>query len=160
MSEMRVGRKEQKPQRSNKAIQGRKLSPVTASAVLIGLLLITTAIFGPLPFASGKGSLSAGQKGFSFSTYVTVSAQQEAEAEAEVDDEIETILIGVLANRGPELCLTEWGPTAAYLSEQLYPLRFEIVPLDFDQIYLAVTERKVNYIAANPSYYAFLEFNG
>lgn len=150
VSEIKVGRKELKPQHI----------PLTATAVLIGLLLITAAIFGPLPFAIGEGSLSAGQKGFSFSPYATVSAQQEAEAEAEVDDKIETILIGVLANRGPELCLTEWGPTAAYLSEQLYPLHFEIVPLDFNQIFTAVTERKVNYIAANPSYYASLEFNG
>jgi len=70
------------------------------------------------------------------------------------------VLIGVLANRGYDLCLQEWGPTAEYLSVELAPLSFEIVPLGFDEIFSSVSEGKVSYIAANPSYYAYLEYFG
>lgn len=77
--------------------------------------------------------------------------------ESERDD---VVRIGVLANRGREVCLQEWGPTADYLSSRLSPLRFEILPLDFDEIYPAIQDRKVTFIAANPSYYAFLEHYG
>jgi len=73
--------------------------------------------------------------------------------------ENDTILIGVLANRGHEICLQEWSPTAEYLSSTLYPLKFQIVPLGFDKIFTAVKEKKVSFIAANPSYYAYLEYN-
>jgi ABC-type phosphate/phosphonate transport system substrate-binding protein len=70
------------------------------------------------------------------------------------------ISIGVLANRGYDLCLQEWGPTAEYLSAELAPLHFVIVPLGFDEIFAAVSEGHVSYIAANPSYYAYLEYYG
>ena len=46
----------------------------------------------------------------------------------------ETIRIGVLAKRGKEQCLEQWGPTADYLSENLPDHKFIIVPLDFDQV--------------------------
>ncbi len=85
-------------------------------------------------------------------------ATAEAPHEAPAGDHI--IRIGVLANRGYEICLQEWGPTADYLTAQLAPLHFEIVPLTFDEIFQAVEERRVGFIAANPSYYAFLEYHG
>ncbi len=68
--------------------------------------------------------------------------------------------IGVLANRGTEMCLQEWQPTAAYLSARLAPLTFEIVPLGFEEVIDAVRESRVCYIAANPSYYAYMEHHG
>jgi diguanylate cyclase (GGDEF)-like protein/PAS domain S-box-containing protein len=164
VSEQRIGEKEYKPGRSNMIRPGCKLNPAKMAVVLVGVLLLIAAIIVPQQLVNTEGSLYFGQNALPFFNGAVVYAQQETEAEeeaeAEVDAEVETILIGVLANRGPELCLTEWGPTAVYLSEQLYPLHFEIVPLDFDQIYPAVAERKVDYIAANPSYYASLEFNG
>ena len=49
-------------------------------------------------------------------------------------DQKTAILIGVLANRGYDICLEEWGATAEYLNERLAPLFFELVPLDFEQI--------------------------
>ncbi len=73
---------------------------------------------------------------------------------------VNLVRIGVLANRGNELCLKEWKPTADYLADQLSPLQFEIVPLSFDEIFAAVKERRVSYVAANPSCYAFLEHQG
>jgi CheY-like chemotaxis protein len=72
----------------------------------------------------------------------------------------ETIRIGVLANRGKAICLQEWGPTATYLSQQLAPLSFSIIPLDFEQIIPAVRKGEVDFVAANPSYYAYLEYFG
>jgi len=68
--------------------------------------------------------------------------------------------IGVLANRGYEKCLEEWGPTANYLSTTLESLSFEIVPLNFDEILPAVKNRDICYIAANSSYYVYLEYYG
>ncbi len=68
--------------------------------------------------------------------------------------------IGVLANRGYEICLEEWQPTAEYLSEQLHPFRFVIEPLGFDEIHEAVLQADIDFIATNPSYYAFFEYNG
>jgi len=72
----------------------------------------------------------------------------------------EQIRIGVLANRGHEVCMQEWGPTGAYLNEQLAPLLFTIIPLDFEQLIPAVRSGEVDFVAANPSYYAYLEYLG
>ncbi|MDD3051353.1 MAG: PhnD/SsuA/transferrin family substrate-binding protein [Candidatus Cloacimonetes bacterium] len=68
--------------------------------------------------------------------------------------------IGVLANRGYEKCLEEWGPTADYLTAKLESLSFEIVPLNFDEILPAVKNKDICYIAANSSYYVYLEYHG
>lgn len=65
--------------------------------------------------------------------------------------------IGVLAKRGTEKTLERWQPTAAYLSKELAPLSFEIVPLDFDEIFTSVENHSVDFILANSSYYVALE---
>ena len=70
------------------------------------------------------------------------------------------VKIGVLANRGYEKCMKEWGPTAEYLNQQLSPIAFEIVPLGFNEIFDAVRQQQVCYVIANPSYYACLEKKG
>ncbi len=74
--------------------------------------------------------------------------------------EAEPIRIGVLANRGKELCQREWQATAEYLSEKLAPRRFEIVPLGFDEFLPAVERGEVAFVSANPAYYARLEHQG
>ena len=65
--------------------------------------------------------------------------------------------IGVLANRGPERCLTEWSPTAKYLSDAIAGKTFVIVPIDFEHIYSVVEKKEVDFILANPSFYVKLE---
>ncbi|MEA1921344.1 MAG: hypothetical protein U9N63_01685 [Pseudomonadota bacterium] len=45
-----------------------------------------------------------------------------------------TVKIGVLAKRGVEQCLDQWSPTADYLTKTLPDKRFEIIPIDFDNI--------------------------
>jgi two-component system, LuxR family, sensor histidine kinase TtrS len=72
----------------------------------------------------------------------------------------QTLRLGVLANRGKEMCLTEWTPTADYLSAQLAPNRFEIVPLDFEEVGKAVEERRLGFLLANSSMYVQLEYYG
>ena len=67
------------------------------------------------------------------------------------------VKIGVLAKRGPEICLKRWGPTARYLSTRIPAKTFVIVPIDFEQIYAFVEKGKVDFILANSSFYVELE---
>ncbi len=67
------------------------------------------------------------------------------------------VRIGVLALRGPERAVQMWSPTATYLSRQIPDMRFRIVPLGFDEIQLAVRQRSVDFVLANPSFYVELE---
>lgn len=70
------------------------------------------------------------------------------------------IRIGVLANRGDEIALQEWGPVAAYLTKNLPPFRFIIVPFDFEEIIPAVKNQEVSFVTANPSIYTYFEYYG
>jgi PAS domain S-box-containing protein len=67
------------------------------------------------------------------------------------------IRIGVLAKRGRQHCLDQWGPTAAYLAQQIPECSFSILPLDFDHIFEAVANQEVDFIFANSSFYVELE---
>ncbi len=67
-----------------------------------------------------------------------------------------TIRIGVLAHRGSEQCLTQWSPTAAYLKEKIPEYSFEIVPLDFEQIFEAAEKQQVEFLLANSAIYSEL----
>jgi two-component system, LuxR family, sensor histidine kinase TtrS len=67
------------------------------------------------------------------------------------------VRIGVLALRGVERATAMWTPTAEYLSRRLPDLRVRVVPLDFKEVQLAVRQRSVDFVLANPSYYVELE---
>lgn len=67
------------------------------------------------------------------------------------------ISIGVLAKRGTDKVEQQWQPTADYLGEELAPLKFKIIPLNFDEIFQAVENNRVDFILANPFYYVSLE---
>ncbi len=73
------------------------------------------------------------------------------------EQEQETVRIGVLAKRGAEQALAMWGPTADYLSRQVNGYRFEIVPLDFPEVYPATEAGAVDFILANSGIYVELE---
>ncbi len=77
-------------------------------------------------------------------------------AAAQIEGEIATVKIGVLAKRGPEQALKMWSPTARYLSERIPETRFEIVPLDFEDIYGFVEQGKIDFVLANSSFYVEL----
>ena len=67
-----------------------------------------------------------------------------------------TVRIGVLAHRGKEQCLKQWSPTAAYLNEKIPEHTFEIVPLDFEQIFEAAAKNEVEFLLANSAIYSEL----
>jgi PAS domain S-box-containing protein len=67
------------------------------------------------------------------------------------------VKIGVLAKRGPEMCLKKWSPTAEYLSTKIPGKTFEVVPIDFEQIYSCVEKGDIDFILANSSFYVELE---
>ena len=68
------------------------------------------------------------------------------------------IKIGVLALRGAEESIKRWTPTAEYLSRQIPEYKFVIIPLDFEQIFEAAKNSKVDFILENPSIYVELEY--
>ena len=67
------------------------------------------------------------------------------------------VRIGVLAKRGTQQCLEQWGPTAEYLTTQIPGYRFVITPLDHDEVRPTVERGEVDFILANPSLYVELE---
>jgi PAS domain S-box-containing protein len=67
------------------------------------------------------------------------------------------IRIGVLSHRGYQATLSMWSPTATYLSRAVPDYRFEVVPLDFDEVDPAVQFGQVDFILVNPGIYVNLE---
>lgn len=68
-----------------------------------------------------------------------------------------TYQIGVLANRGRDQALSKWNATATYLTENIAGLEFEVVPLDFEQMYEAVENDTIDFIIANSGMYVDFE---
>ena len=68
-----------------------------------------------------------------------------------------TVRIGVLAKRGAERCLEQWGATAEYLTGEIPGYSFIITPLDHDRVIPAAERAEVEFILANPSLYVELE---
>ncbi|MES9898942.1 MAG: PhnD/SsuA/transferrin family substrate-binding protein [Sedimenticola sp.] len=67
------------------------------------------------------------------------------------------IRIGVLSHRGNEATYKMWSPTADYLSDTVPKHRFEVVPLDFDEVDSAVQYGQVDFVLVNPGIYVNLE---
>ncbi|MBT3473427.1 MAG: PhnD/SsuA/transferrin family substrate-binding protein, partial [Gammaproteobacteria bacterium] len=70
--------------------------------------------------------------------------------------------VGVLAYKGKADAIDRWKEHGHYLSKQLAPLQFEIVPLSYqgNEMTRAVVERKVDFIITNPGHYTELELEG
>lgn len=64
--------------------------------------------------------------------------------------------IGVLAVDGKKSCETAWGPLAAYLSGKVPGRGFEIIPLDYQEIDLAVKQKQVDFLVCNPAIFESL----
>ncbi len=67
------------------------------------------------------------------------------------------IRIGVLALRGAEEAHRQYDESAAYLTREIPGTTFEVVPLDFDALELAVAADEVEFVIVNSSYYVTLE---
>ncbi len=62
-----------------------------------------------------------------------------------------TVKIGVLAKNGAAKAVKKWGATADYLNGKVAGRTFEIVPLDFDDVFPAVENGKVDFFLVNSS---------
>lgn len=67
------------------------------------------------------------------------------------------VRIGVLAGRGRDLALANWGPTADYLRDVIVDHDFRLVPMEHDEIGQAVQTGTVDFILVNPGMYVSLE---
>ncbi|MCK5897114.1 MAG: PhnD/SsuA/transferrin family substrate-binding protein [Cocleimonas sp.] len=67
------------------------------------------------------------------------------------------VKIGVLSHRGDDITHKMWNPTANYLIAKLPQYDFEIVPLDFDEVELAVKNAVIDFVLVNPGIYVNLE---
>lgn len=65
--------------------------------------------------------------------------------------------IGVLAKRGERRCMEQWRATAEYLSEKVPGAKFEIVPLEFDEVSAAVKNETVDFLLVNSALYVEME---
>ena len=99
---------------------------------------------------------------FFFALNVETHAVYQSDSIVRNAAEGKVIYIGILANRGDELCLKEWGPTAEYLSEHVSHHEFRILPLDFDEILEEVSrpDPRISFVSANSSYYAYMDYHG
>jgi len=71
--------------------------------------------------------------------------------------EVRAIQIGVLSHRGDAATLATWSPTADYLTDSIDGYRFNIVPLNFDQVDPSVASGAVDFVLVNPGIYVNLE---
>jgi len=69
----------------------------------------------------------------------------------------QSVRIGVLALRGKDKALETWAPMAESVNARAESLRVTIVPLDFDEIRVAVRRRSVDFVLANSAFYVELE---
>ena len=84
---------------------------------------------------------------------IVAQAQQSQQPTAE-----KTVLkIGVLAKRGTEKALSQWQPLAEYLSSSITEYTFQIVPLNFEEIYQATEDNSIDFIIANSGMYVDFE---
>ena len=66
------------------------------------------------------------------------------------------VQIGVLAFNGKEAASAQWAPTARHLSRTIPAYRFTVLPLDYDELNLAVKDRQVSFVLTNPEHYVVL----
>ncbi len=65
--------------------------------------------------------------------------------------------IAAMAKRGKEKALEKWGPLADYLSETIPEYDFELVPMNFDEIYAAADNNEFDFLLPNPGMYVDFE---
>ena len=68
-----------------------------------------------------------------------------------------SVHIGVLAHKGTDICRDMWQPSMDYLAKALPGHRFDLAPLEFDQIETAVKNRSIDFLICNSAIYVNLE---
>ena len=87
-----------------------------------------------------------------FSQTAVVAQDRESET-----TEKPVLKIGVMAIRGKDKAIAKWQAHAEYLNRVLPEYKFEIIPLDFDEIESAVENKEVDFAITNPGMYVNLE---
>ena len=59
--------------------------------------------------------------------------------------------IGVLAKRGAAKAMKKWSATAEYLTKTISGHQFSVVPLDFEEVFTAIENQKVDFFLVNSS---------
>ncbi len=67
------------------------------------------------------------------------------------------LILGVLAHRGDDVARQNWTPFVEYLSEQIEGARFELEPVDNDELQAAVAADRFDLILTNSGSYVMLE---
>jgi methyl-accepting chemotaxis protein PixJ len=89
---------------------------------------------------------------------ITAQAQDSQESQKSPETAQKKILkIGVIAIRGKDKSLAEWQPHAEYLSSKIPGYDFQIVPLDFDELYPAMDSNQLDFAIVSPGFYIYLE---
>lgn len=70
----------------------------------------------------------------------------------------ETVKIGILAKRGHDITLAEYGATAEYLSREIAGHRFAIVPIPFEKMQESVANHEIDFVITNTMDYVGLEY--
>ncbi|MEM9271372.1 MAG: PhnD/SsuA/transferrin family substrate-binding protein [Cyanobacteria bacterium P01_F01_bin.143] len=65
--------------------------------------------------------------------------------------------IATIALRGKDKATKKWTPLANYLSETIPEYDFELVPMDFDEIYQAAENSEFDFLLPNPGMYVDFE---
>lgn len=68
-----------------------------------------------------------------------------------------SVKVGVLAKRGPEICIEMWKPLVQHLTSEISGFSFEVIPLDFEEVYPAVERGEVDFVLTNSSFYVGME---
>ena len=118
------------------------LSKVLAFALLVAFTVVQLSLGGS----------------FAFETPAISNSQpfEIAQADENAGSDV-TYKIGVLAKRGAERALAQWGETASYLEREIPGISFEIVPLNFQEIYKAVEKDTIDFVVANSGMYVDFE---
>jgi two-component system sensor histidine kinase TtrS len=67
--------------------------------------------------------------------------------------------VGVLANHGVQKGINRWQPMMDYLSQSVPGTRFEVVPVDFDEMSRQLLAHELQFIVTNPGQYFNLSSN-
>jgi two-component system sensor histidine kinase TtrS len=72
-------------------------------------------------------------------------------------DTVNDVVIGVLAHRGDAACIRKWTPTIDYLDEAIPGSDFRLLPLDLQEMSVALEQNALDFILTNPGNYVDLE---
>jgi two-component system sensor histidine kinase TtrS len=67
------------------------------------------------------------------------------------------VVIGVLAHRGDQACISKWTPTIDYLNKEIPGYDFRLLPLDLNGMSAALAAGRLDFILTNPGNYVDLE---